>query len=372
VQLFAPNQILGDESWCDGLDNDCDGMADEPFKVGGKCTDNGIGECKRTGVFRCQADRTLTAVCDVTGVPVPAATDEVCDGKDNDCDGLVDEPWDTTAGGGPTCAGGAPCRGVRDDLVHVTAAGHDYYIYRYEASRPDATAMDPGTKEGRACSRKPADAGVRPWTLVTQGQAQAACAAAGMRLCRVQRATACSSDTVVDDEWGLACSAGLICPDTTARAYPYGCGYQAAACNGVDRAAMSSMGAGANLQCASADLDGATPGDQVAYDLSGNVAEWTDDCRGMLNDGSGRRAYTLRGGSFNSVAQALRCDFMSLVVAENFSFDDTGFRCCSSCAPGLADCGGGACVSLATDPANCGACGRACGGGTSCVNGICR
>jgi hypothetical protein len=57
-------------------------------------------------------------------------------------------------------------------------------------------------------------------------------------------------------------------------------------------------------------------------------------------------------------------------VAEDFTFNDTGFRCCSSCAPGLADCGG--CVSLASDPQNCGACGRACLAGQSCQNGFCR
>jgi hypothetical protein len=104
--------------------------------------------------------------------------------------------------------------------------------------------------------------------------------------------------------------------------------------------------------------------------MSGNLAEWTDDCRGTLSDGTGRKEYTLRGGSFTSVANALACGFTSLVVAETFSFNDTGFRCCSSCPAGQADCG--TCVSLATDGNNCGACGVVCPGGQSCQNGICR
>jgi len=38
---------------------------------------------------------------------------------------------------------------------------------------------------------------------------------------------------------------------------------------------------------------------------------------------------------------------------------------------GCETCGGDACVSLATDRANCGACGNACPGGVACQNGTC-
>jgi hypothetical protein len=367
VQLFAPNQVLGDETFCDGLDNDCDGQIDEHAKVGTACRDNGLGECKRDGVLRCQADRTLAAACDTTGSPAPTPSDEVCDGKDNDCDGLVDESWDNPAGL-TTCAGAA-CRGVRDELVHVTTGGSDFYIYRFEASRVDATATDQGVLGARSCSRLPSAAGLRPWTLVNLAQARAACAGAGLRLCKVTRAASCSSGAVSADEWGAACAAGLTCP-AGPRAFPYSCDYSAAACNGADLSA-DVVATGSLAMCQTGDLDAATAGTQSAWDMSGNVAEWTEDCRGTLSDGSGRHAYTLRGGSFTSSAQALRCDFMSLVVAETFTFNDTGFRCCSSCAPPAAECNG-ACVSLASDGANCGACGHACGAGQLCSNGFCR
>jgi hypothetical protein len=369
VELFAPNQVAGQESLCDGADNDCDGETDEQAKptIGAACTDEAVGECKRTGVARCGPDPTGPTVCDVSAAPPRLPSHEACDGKDNDCDGVVDESWDSPAGA-PACDGG-PCRGVRDEVAHVTASGADFYVYRYEASRADATADAEGTAEARACSRNPGG-GLRPWTNVTHAGAQAACAAAGMRLCRTVREADCGSSRVTLDEWGLACSAGGIC-DGAARPYPYACTYEAAVCNGQDAGRGGAAPTGSLAACTTGDLDPQTPAVEAAHDMSGNLAEWTEDCRGTLSDGTGRKAYTLRGGSFNNVAQALRCDFTALVVAENFAFADTGFRCCSSCAPGLADCGG-VCASLGTDPANCGACGRACAAGESCANGVCR
>jgi hypothetical protein len=42
------------------------------------------------------------------------------------------------------------------------------------------------------------------------------------------------------------------------------------------------------------------------------------------------------------------------------------------CAPGLVSCGGGPCVDLTSDPANCGVCGLACASGYLCAGaGMC-
>ena len=55
-----------------------------------------------------------------------------------------------------------------------------------------------------------------------------------------------------------------------------------------------------------------------------------------------RRAWTqarspgvlpLRGGSFDSVPLALRCDFDFTVADGTFRYGNTGFRCCSSTPP---------------------------------------
>ncbi|MDO8425098.1 MAG: MopE-related protein [bacterium] len=72
---------------CDGLDNDCNSMTDEGFPgVRITACSVGIGPCRRDGVMDCRADGFGLA-CDV--VPGEPYT-EVCDGEDNDCDGVAD------------------------------------------------------------------------------------------------------------------------------------------------------------------------------------------------------------------------------------------------------------------------------------------
>src|SRR5262249_35816110 len=110
--------------------------------------------------------------------------------------------------------------------------------------------------------------------------------------------------------------------------------------------------------CQSADL---------SRDQSGNLKEWVDDPRTV----AGQLVYTLRGGSYDNFAAGMTCDFDLTVVPTSYIFANTGFRCCSlSCAAGQSECSG-ACVNLASNNANCGACGAACGAGTACSNGYC-
>lgn len=84
---------------CDGRDNDCDGMTDEEF---------GERVCG-TGVCR-----HMVPLCGPGGVkfeqlcnPFEGAQVELCDGLDNDCDGLTDEGCDLDGDG--FCAVGSGC-----------------------------------------------------------------------------------------------------------------------------------------------------------------------------------------------------------------------------------------------------------------------
>ncbi|TNF38591.1 MAG: hypothetical protein EP329_00140 [Deltaproteobacteria bacterium] len=132
---------------CDGRDNDCDGVADEGFRAGGTVTydggpyggDDGLVLDATCGVGLCAGGKVVcdgpnALTCDSLG----NATDETCDGVDQDCNGVLDDPFqpdgsvglvtplapaDADKGLGETCGAGAcaqghvVCNGVGDGVV---------------------------------------------------------------------------------------------------------------------------------------------------------------------------------------------------------------------------------------------------------------
>ncbi|MBU1899970.1 hypothetical protein KKB55_19685, partial [Myxococcota bacterium] len=113
----APLQPAPSDATCDGIDDDCDGQADEDFQS--RLIRCGIGACEAEGQLRC-----LWGVEEARCEPAqPAADDAICDGVDADCDGEVDEDALST----PSACGVGACAasgtracvlgGWRDDCV---------------------------------------------------------------------------------------------------------------------------------------------------------------------------------------------------------------------------------------------------------------
>jgi cysteine-rich repeat protein len=199
-----------------------------------------------------------------------------------------------------------------------------YCMDRYEASRVDATAESAGIDNCLAMSL----AGVLPWTAKPMTPAalatfQAACAAAGKRLC-------------VKDEWARACRG------SQGRVFVYGDTYDPEICNAVDTfcddfceangidPCVTTPNCGYTLSYAypGADpppmhmtLTGTMPrctNELGHFDIVGNAWE-------IVSSDDDPRGYEVRGGAWNcaSAAERHQCGF-------NAGWNDlwAGFRCC--------------------------------------------
>lgn len=111
------------------VDDDCNGVMDDVPSLGSRCQVSGAqGPCA-TGTLRCAAGST-SLVCVSTNMPAS----EVCNGRDDDCDGRADEGFNlrtdemncgrcgTRCSGGDSCCAGE-CVDTRDDDDHCGACG---------------------------------------------------------------------------------------------------------------------------------------------------------------------------------------------------------------------------------------------------------
>jgi RHS repeat-associated protein len=210
AQPAAPSSEL-----CDGLDNNCNDTVDEGFQLGIACS-VGVGECSRSGRHVCNASGS-GVMCNVQpGTP----SSELCDGKDNDCNRTVDDGFAVgavcrvgvgecarsgsnvcnAAGNGVTCSAqpGTPAAEVCDGKDNNCNGAVDEGLYQTMTCGSGACAAQ-GT---RSCQSGQWVDSCAPKTC-----ADAACAADAQ--CRSDEGASCTKDRDCDPD--LVCGPGGQC-----------------------------------------------------------------------------------------------------------------------------------------------------------------
>lgn len=298
---------------CDGRDNDCDGVVDDGIGAALGCP---VGSSCSGG--RCQCSRG--ASCGGRCTDLDGDSDN-CGACGNACD----KP-------GSVCLGGA-CRPVGEMSEIVLKERGRYWIDRTEVTRaayaawlrtrPDPEAEIRICSEWKttfvpACGWPPGpEDGDLPVTCVDWCDAYAYCRAHGKRLCGDIDGGPAGFGSSADQgrsQWANACSAG------GEYAYSFGATFDAVACNGAAYGRGTVMPVGSLSTCRSPE-----PGYADIHDLSGNVWEWEDAChtRTGMND-----ACNIRGGSYYNDARWLRCAAAGVAMRYSQS-PGIGFRCCS-------------------------------------------
>ena len=103
---------------CNGKDDDCDGLTDEDFVYQGRVLDqvcDGVGQCG-AGIIECAVDGKVTCSTNPDGSSSEAGV-ETCNNLDDDCNGLLDDV--SPSGKALECVGKGVCAGAKPSPVCV-------------------------------------------------------------------------------------------------------------------------------------------------------------------------------------------------------------------------------------------------------------
>lgn len=297
---------------CDGRDNDCNGVVDDGAGAALGCP---VGSSCREG--RCQCSRAAT-----------------CDGRCTDLAGDRDNcgACGVACGPGDACLAGA-CRPTSSAVEIGSQKGNRYRIDRTEVTRAAyakwlRTKPDPEDQiricsdwkvtHVPACNWPPREGeGALPVTCVDWCDAFTYCRAAGKRLCGAIDGGSAMFGPSADpreSQWVDACSSG------GKYEYAFGATFDPVRCNGVAFGKGTVLLVGSLSTCRSPE-----PGYADVHDLTGNVWEWEDACQFKtgMND-----ACNIRGGSYFNDGRSLRCAAPGVAMRYAQS-SAIGFRCCS-------------------------------------------
>ncbi len=262
----------------------------------------------------CEDDTTCDGGACIDGfchARVQPSTEEVCNGIDDSCNGSIDDDFQREA-----VCGACPFNAEFLNIATLQGASVQVCVDRYEASRIDATDVDPGTSNLYATAVPNAI----PWTNLEPEDAAEACSGSVLReLSGGTRQPVATRALCRNFEWAQACGGKFGTAEDVD--FPYatrgdGNVFVAGACNDGTLGLTGPQPTGTASNCCSP---------HNICDASGNVAEYIE--------GAGQLPL-VAGGSYLTTDEAIlacgagRTEYEA-VPADPTARDDIGFRCCS-------------------------------------------
>ena len=330
---------------CNGLDDDCSGLADAP-------AGDGLEDDDLDGVADLLCGGALGLDCDDLSAAVGAGSSEICDGRDNDCDASFDEGVDMAVfyadrdGDGFGSIGSGAFVGCGAPSGFVAMAG--------DCADGDGERF-PGSVE--ACNGRDDDcdgtADEAPATTACDVPATAIAAACRRGRCEL------TCDRIrgdCDGDYLNGCEANLTFDENH-------CGGCGVTCSNRNAVASFCGEQGCVAMCMPGFFDCVPSNDGC------ETTESTRDCGGC-----GIRCPSIPNADATCVAgscgRTCRSGFFECDGNPSNGCESAGP--CTLCPPGGARCDADAvCEDLFEDELNCGSCGRACGLGGSCLGGEC-
>ncbi|MDF1563626.1 MAG: MopE-related protein [Deltaproteobacteria bacterium] len=311
---------------CNGLDDDCDGSTDEDAQWTDKGTvcSVGTGQCTASGTRVCDTgDPAGPTVCSATPGGSGA---EVCNGLDDDCDGLTDEdaPW---ANKGTVCSNGAGQCETSGTMVCDTA----------DPAGPTVCSAIIGASGVEVCNGLDDDCDGQTdedalWT--DKGQVCAVgvgqCVATGTRVC----------DTA-DPAGPTVCSATPGAPGTeVCNALDDDCDGSTDELTWADKGTICTSGAGACQQTGTRVCDTADPTGPTVCSVGGG-APGTEICNGFDDDCDGQTDE----GTWADLGDICRvgtgaCEVVGVLVCDTGNPAGPSICSVSASAPGSEVCNG--------------------------------
>ncbi len=361
---------------CNGLDDDCDGVPDEDFGGGSPCTVAGFppGSPCAAGLTNCLSGQQGCT-------QVTLAAPETCDGIDNDCDGVLDNPavlngQSCNTGNMGVCAiGSTQCTAGTPSCVPSVTPGAQTETCNTLDDNCDGIVDNVPNISLECGAKNPLAQNVTGWGCTT-GFCQVTSCSPGFSDCNGAPGDGCEINRNSNSAHCGGC--GNVCNSTNGTPICAG-GVCGIACNAGFGDCDGNPDNGCETNTNSSTSNCGTCG-TTCTNPGGSTQCTGGNCQPVCNAGRANcDGIATNGCEVNTNTSTSNCGACNAAcVNPNGTTSCVSGQCSPSCSSGFANCDGndanGCETNLNTTTNHCGQCGRVClnpNGTTSCVGGTC-